>query len=120
MSSTGSTIGDVVITKKKKKEKYLVFDEEGLHEYTITKKEKGNGRYKYVMKRSKGEQWNYHVRGEKLFTIIDDDMDIKIFSHDCELGNMVYHQLIELGILIDFVNNQSYSPSKHKIVKVCK
>ena len=119
MSITASTINTPVIMKKNK-EKYLVFDKEGLHEYNITKKELDNGHYKYVMKRSKGEHWTPHVRGEKLFTIIDDDMDIKIIAHDSTTDTMAYHQLIELGVLIDFVNNQSHMPSKYKITKICK
>ena len=106
--------------KTMKKEKYLVF-EHGKHEYTITKKTLSNGGYnKYVMKRSKGEQWNSHVRGEKLFTIIDDDMDITIKAHDGELDKMAYHQLIELGILVNFVSDQTHMPSRYKITKVCK
>ena len=105
---------------EKKKEKYLVFDKEDeQHEYTITKKERKDQSIKYVMKRSNGEQWNSHVRGEKLFTLIDDNNgNIQIETHDCDMSEMVYHNMIELMVLLNFVNKQSYLPSKYKFIKV--
>lgn len=120
MSSTGSTTNQIIIKKDMEKEKYLVF-EHGKHEYTIIKKTLNSGGHnKYVMKRSKGEQWNSHVRGEKLFTIIDDDMDITIKAHDGDLDNMAYHQLVELGVLINFVSDQTHMPPRYKIIRVTK
>lgn len=101
----------------KKENKYLVLDEDNNTEYIITKKDKGTS-IKYVMKRSKGEQWNEDVKGEKLFTLVDNDDDITIKSHDSTMKNMQYHNCIELMVLLNFVNEQSHMPSNYKIVKV--
>jgi len=118
MSTSASTVNTRVIMKKKK-EKYLVFDKDDKqHEYTIIKKELEDNVIKYTMKRSNGEQWNSHVRGEKLFTIIDTDFQIKIKAFDSNLNDMPYHNMIELMVLLDFVNKQSYLPSRYKFVRV--
>ncbi len=118
MSTSASTESTPVIMKKNK-EKFYVFDKEGKeHEYTITKKERKDQSIKYMMKRSKGEQWTEHSKGEKLFTLIDNDGDIQIKGHDSSMSDMAYHNMIELMVLLNFINKQSYMPSKYKFVEV--
>jgi len=100
------------------KEKYVVM-EDGVIEFYIIKKNKGNGINKYTLKRSNAEHWDKNCRGEKIISLIDTDGQISIK----EYGNnkvIVYHELIELGILISFIEDQDPNKAKREISKVIK
>lgn len=99
------------------KTKYIVVDDEDNLEYIIKVKEK-DGKTIYKMYRSKGEQWREQVKGKKLFTLVDDDMDMSIEMHDNEFSNHQYHQTMELRILLNLVNDRTHTPDKYKTVKL--
>jgi len=100
-----------------KKEKYIIIDENDNVEYTIKIKEK-DGITIYKMYRSKGEQWSEGEKGEILFTLVDNDMDMSIEMHDNEFGNHQYHQTMELRVLLNLVNNRTNMPDKYKTIKI--
>ena len=99
------------------KELYYVVDEVNVLDYFIIKKE-NDKRIKYILKRSNGEQWNESAKNESLFTVIDNYFgECKIKTHGKDFNDLAYHELIELGILLDFVNNDSALPSKYEFIK---
>jgi hypothetical protein len=99
------------------KTKYIVYDDFNNLDYIIKVKEK-DGKTIYKMYRSKGEQWSEQVKGEKLFTLVDDDMDMSIKMHNNEFSNHQYHQTMELRILLNLVNDRTHMADKYKTVKL--
>lgn len=94
------------------KKKLLVFDN-GQHEYTVTIKETKKGKVKYTLKRSKGEQWNDHVRGEKILTVIEDDFNYKIKGLK---NNLAYHEICEIKVLVDVIISRDSTFEDYEIV----
>ena len=102
-----------------KKYKYIVLDEDDNTEYVIkVKHDITNGKVVYKMYRTKGEQWTEQAKGEKLFTLVDNDMNVSIKMHDNKFKDHQYHQTMELRILLNLVNDRSSGSDKYKTVLI--
>ena len=85
------------------KTKHKILDQDGTVDYIIVKKEYDKYKIKYTMKSSKEDHWMSDCRGEKLYSIIDNDGDCQIISHGYNYGDLPYHALAELRTLLNFI-----------------
>ena len=79
---------------------YLVFNVEGNHEYTITKKRTGKGEVTTLF-RSLSSEWAEHTRGEKVLRMTDSGNGI---TFDREMLSLDYSEMAELQIMLRFTH----------------
>lgn len=94
------------------KKSYTVFVD-GQHEYTIKSKTKKNGDIKHTIYHSEGEQWSENIRGKKILTIIEGDLEMEIKGMD---GVQPYDKVYELKLLLSFIT-RDYNDGKFEIVE---
>jgi hypothetical protein len=99
------------------KKEYIVFDEEGLHEYNVTKEQTDKG-IKLSLYHSNGSQWNEHARGELLLTMTDDGNGV---SFDRKIKDVSYSELLHIRILLNIrYQTEDSEPNREKLIAVEK
>ena len=97
------------------KNKFIVLNTNGDHEYTITTETTDNGVLS-TLYRSSSEIWSEIVKNEKILSIINDGNGVELSN---KLKKMNYHELFELRLLLNFENklNSEINQDKYKIIK---
>lgn len=95
----------------------VIEEDEQTYDYDIIVKKIDDGVTKYVLKYSDNENRNWHVRGKKIITIIDNDLNIKVKYHDFDANEMGYGDMISLQILLNFINQNTNIPTKYIYAK---
>jgi hypothetical protein len=93
---------------------YLVLDQKNDNvEYTIHVPEDEDI---YVLRRSSSSTWSEDVRDEVILTILDSGNGLKLKWETKPNKVLDYSQVVELTIMLNFVNNVSRMPNKYNIV----
>ena len=96
--------------------KFMVFDQENVHEYNILVEETDKG-VEYSLFMSDGEQWEEHAKGELILSMINNG-DGVIFSK--KLKKLDYGDLFAVRLLLNLENFMDENPrnqEKSKIVE---
>lgn len=96
--------------------KFMVFDQENVHEYNIVVEETDKG-VEYSLFMSDGEQWEEHAKGELILSMINNG-DGVIFSK--KLKKLDYSDLFAVRLLLNLENFMDENPrnqEKSKIVE---
>jgi len=96
--------------------KFMVFDQENVHEYNIVVEETDKG-VEYSLFMSDGEQWEEHAKGELILSMINDG-DGVTFSK--KLKKLDYSDLFAVRLLLNLENFMDENPrnqEKSKIVE---
>lgn len=96
--------------------KFMVFDQENVHEYNIVVEETDKG-VEYSLFMSDGEQWEEHAKGELILSMINNG-DGVIFSK--KLKKLDYGDLFAVRLLLNLENFMDENPrnqEKSKIVE---
>jgi len=101
------------------KKEYTVWDLDGNHDYDI-KFEYDGSIETYKMFRSKAEHWSDSSRGEKLFTIVNNNLNMSIKMHDGKFKNHTYHHSMELRVLLNLINDNEYRSQEYVVKKMIK
>ena len=93
---------------------FLVLDETGHSvEYTI---EAPSDEDVYFMRRSRNNSWSDHVKGELILTVFDTGNGFKI-KWDTKPDKVLdYSQIVELTIMLNFLNDTSRMPNRYSVV----
>jgi len=96
--------------------KFMVFDQENVHEYNIVVEETDKG-VEYSLFMSESDQWNEHAKGDLVLSMINDG-DGVIFSK--KLKKLDYGDLFAVRLLLNLENFMDENPrnqEKSKIVE---
>ena len=96
--------------------KFMVFDQENVHEYNIVVEETDKG-VEYSLFMSEGEQWNDHAKGELVLSMVNDGNGVT-FSK--KLKKLDYTDLFAVRLLLNLENFMDSNPrnrEKSKIVE---
>ena len=80
--------------------KYILLDNEGIHEYTIIKETDVDGLVIIYLYHSMGEQWTEKSKGKLIMTITDDGNGIS-FNKNI-VGKQGYDDFLYLRIMVNF------------------
>lgn len=98
--------------------KYLVFNEENIHEYTIETYYSDLGEIIYELKYSNGAQWTEHIRNQTIMFAKDSGNGFIITSIEpINFKNIDYAEISYLNILYSFII-QSGQYSKYKYINI--
>lgn len=98
MSSSGSTETTYISFSEDEREKYMVLDHNGGHEYDLVVIKNCDGRT-IELYHSMGKQWLNHARGELVLSMTDNGNGVKF---DRKLKKLDYSQLLYLRIILNF------------------
>lgn len=98
------------------KEKYMVLDHTGLHDYDLKVVTTDEGDV-FSLHLSNGDQWNESVKGKLVLSMTNNGNGVKF---DRKLKNLDYSELVYLRILLNFehmtdahlLNREKYSVVK--------
>jgi len=101
------------------KDKYLLNDENNIHQYTVVVKEK-NGKVIYTLMTSDGHEWSEGFNGVKLVRAIDTGNGFKIIPYEFDINDMGgdYSATGYLHLLLDAIHKIDGSlQDKHTLYK---
>ena len=94
--------------------KFMVFDQENLHEYNIVIEETDKG-IEYSLFMSESEQWEEHAKGELIISMFNDGNGVT-FSK--KLKKLDYSDLFAVRLLLNLENFMDENPRNREKMKI--